>query len=377
MATIAMEAMVENKNNDSWSSNAFVVCINRNVYLNLQLHLEEECQVESVEMKDIHRRETNPSRKNNWAVSLPKRFSTNEANVSRLQTLYSLVQCTPDLSSPDCNRYAVYPFYNLTAVAIAAPPPQVVTSSGSVIIPKVGVTILFFIVGYCLLTRRTRKKNNPGQGDNVGTDITTIKSLQYDLNTIEVATNKFADSKKLGEGGFGVVYKGSFLNGKDIAVKRLSKSSGQSAEEFKNEVLDFYGYISPEFAMHGRFSEKSDVFSFGVLMLEIVCGKMNTGFCNSNHSENLLTHAWKHWKGGTIGLLCVQENPTGRPTMTRVVTMLSSSSVTLPVPQKNPFFFGSITGLSSGSVELEWDRNMDKSTSCSVDDASITRLYPR
>ncbi|GKV41740.1 hypothetical protein SLEP1_g49236 [Rubroshorea leprosula] len=151
--------------------------------------------------------------------------------------------------------------------------------------------------------------------------------------------------------------------------------------------------------MHGKFSEKSDVFSFGVLMLEIVCGKMNTGFYNSNHSENLLTQAWKHWKGGTvlelmdptlresnvsnevtrciqIGLLCVQENPTARPTMTRVVSMLSSSSVTLPALQKNAFFFGSITGLSSGSVELERDRNTDKSTSCSVNDASITRVYP-
>ncbi|GKV38779.1 hypothetical protein SLEP1_g46653 [Rubroshorea leprosula] len=63
--------------------------------------------------------------------------------------------------------------------------------------------------------------------------------------------------------------------------------------------------------------------------------------------------------------------------MTRVVTLLSSSSVTLPAPQKNAFFFGSITGLRSGCVELERDRNTDKSTSCFVDDASITRGYPR
>ena len=41
----------------------------------------------------------------------------------------------------------------------------------------------------------------------VGNDITTIESLQYDFSTIEVATNNFSDSNKLGEGGFGVVYK--------------------------------------------------------------------------------------------------------------------------------------------------------------------------
>jgi hypothetical protein len=38
------------------------------------------------------------------------------------------------------------------------------------------------------------------------------------------------------------------------------------------------GYMSPEYALEGLFSIKSDVFSFGVLLLEIVSGKKNTGF---------------------------------------------------------------------------------------------------
>lgn len=38
-------------------------------------------------------------------------------------------------------------------------------------------------------------------------DITTVDSLQFDFSTIEAATNKFSDDSKLGEGGFGVVYK--------------------------------------------------------------------------------------------------------------------------------------------------------------------------
>ena len=48
--------------------------------------------------------------------------------------------------------------------------------------------------------------------------------------------------------------------------------------------------MSPEYAMRGQFSVKSDVFSFGVLVLEIVSGKKNTDFYQSNHADDLLSH---------------------------------------------------------------------------------------
>ncbi|RHN66546.1 putative non-specific serine/threonine protein kinase [Medicago truncatula] len=54
----------------------------------------------------------------------------------------------------------------------------------------------------------------------------------FDLATILEATNNFSFDNKLGEGGFGPVYKGTFLNGQEIAVKRLSRSSGQGPKEF-------------------------------------------------------------------------------------------------------------------------------------------------
>ncbi|XP_056847630.1 receptor-like serine/threonine-protein kinase SD1-8 isoform X3 [Raphanus sativus] len=57
-----------------------------------------------------------------------------------------------------------------------------------------------------------------------------------DFETIAMATNNFSDYNKLGQGGFGIVYKGKLLNGKEIAVKRLSKMSLQGVDEFKNEV---------------------------------------------------------------------------------------------------------------------------------------------
>nr|XP_011460357.1 PREDICTED: G-type lectin S-receptor-like serine/threonine-protein kinase RKS1 [Fragaria vesca subsp. vesca] len=59
----------------------------------------------------------------------------------------------------------------------------------------------------------------------------------FDLSTISAATKKFSDSNKLGEGGFGPVYKGVLSSGTEIAVKRLCKNSGQGNEEFKNEVV--------------------------------------------------------------------------------------------------------------------------------------------
>lgn len=55
-------------------------------------------------------------------------------------------------------------------------------------------------------------------------------------------------------------------------------------------VLWFSGYMSPEYAIDGMFSIKSDVFSFGVLVLEIVSGKRNRGFSTNDHSLNLLGH---------------------------------------------------------------------------------------
>jgi serine/threonine protein kinase len=61
--------------------------------------------------------------------------------------------------------------------------------------------------------------------------------LHFDFETIRVATDDFSLTNKIGEGGFGVVYKGHLPDGLEIAVKRLSIHSGQGNAEFKTEVL--------------------------------------------------------------------------------------------------------------------------------------------
>ncbi|XP_052290615.1 cysteine-rich receptor-like protein kinase 10 isoform X2 [Citrus sinensis] len=213
----------------------------------------------------------------NQAVNNSRKFATRTANFTALQTLYSLAQCTPDLSSSDCNvclqaaiaelpnccsgktgaqvlipscivRYEFYPFYNLSATSPPPPAPRnillfpagksgISSSTIIAIVAPIAVTAVLFIVGLCYFIRKAKNKYNAVPEVNADNDITTLESLQFDFETIEVATNNFSTDNKLGEGGFGEVYKGVLPSGQEIAVKRLSRSSGQGGQEFKNEVV--------------------------------------------------------------------------------------------------------------------------------------------
>ncbi|KAJ9690117.1 hypothetical protein PVL29_012658 [Vitis rotundifolia] len=79
--------------------------------------------------------------------------------------------------------------------------------------------------------------------------------------------------------------------------------------------------MAPEYAMEGLFSVKSDTYSFGVLLLEILSGKKNSGLYSTDHSQNLLSH----------------EDPNDRPPMSSVALMLRSKWVNLPQPSAPPF----------------------------------------
>jgi serine/threonine protein kinase len=63
-----------------------------------------------------------------------------------------------------------------------------------------------------------------------------VQPILYAYNDLKVATKDFHPSNKLGEGGFGAVYKGILLDGTNVAVKLL-KNSHQQASEFLNEIV--------------------------------------------------------------------------------------------------------------------------------------------
>ncbi|KAG5622806.1 hypothetical protein H5410_008024 [Solanum commersonii] len=448
-----------------------------------------------------------------------RKFAANVFSAPDFQTIHALVQCTADLSAqgcynclsavysslPDCEcyakrgnyhlmpscivRYEPYSFFNESLLAEAPPPllspPQPVslplpppppgkadkTPRTTTIIVVLTVTVVIFIVciPVILMKRRKRKLVNKREittmlvkGIRDDDTSSSAESLQYEFSTIRAATDNFSNDNKLGQGGFGPVYKGKLSNGQEVAVKRLAANSGQGDLEFKNEVLlvarlehrnlvgllgfcfdgterlliyefvpnasldhflfgglargilylhedsrlriihrdlkasnvlldaemnpkisDFgmarlfamdesqgitskiagtYGYMAPEYAMQGKMSVKSDVFSFGVLVLEILGGQRNTCFINGEYVGNLLSYAWRNWREGTtsnlidpmlrgssglvsditrcihIALLCVQENVADRPTMAAVVLMLSSLSLALSVPSKPGYY---------------------------------------
>ncbi|KAL4628546.1 hypothetical protein ACB092_05G247100 [Castanea dentata] len=176
-----------------------------------------------------------------------KKFETSKVNISAFQTLYSLVQCTPDLSSTDCNFslqktainrlpiccggkqggrvlfpscniiYELYPFYDTPGLQ---PPPSPTSLGRQEGRSKMSTAMIVAIVAPISV--------------RAAYDITNVESMQFDFVTIESATNNFSEDNKLGEGGFG---QGTFPNRQEIAVKSLSKNSGQGAEQFKNEVV--------------------------------------------------------------------------------------------------------------------------------------------
>ncbi|KAF8669214.1 hypothetical protein HU200_051544 [Digitaria exilis] len=336
----------------------------------------------------------------------------------------------------------------------------------------------------------------------------------FPLEMVAAATDDFSAANKLGEGGFGHVYKGTLPGGEEVAVKRLSRSSGQGLEEFKNEVIliaklqhrnlvkllgcciqgeekilvyeympnksldaflfdparrglldwktrfhiiegiargllylhrdsrlrvvhrdlkasnilldrdmnpkisDFgmarifggeqnqvntdrvvgtLGYMSPEYAMEGLFSVRSDVYSFGILVLEIVSGQKNSSFHHMEGTINIVGHAWQLWSSGEgerlvdpavraaggsatevalrcvhMALLCVQDHACDRPDIAYVAMALGSDSSVLPRPKPPTFTLQCTSSDRDGLFE---GRQADESYSAS--DLTVTMLQGR
>lgn len=481
------------------------------------------------------------------AGTVPSRYATGVMDMERVSatypSVYSQARCTPDLPADECSaclrrllgmvnstkslrmggqmgvtrcyfRYDAFQFYAgqpLLSLPWPTAAPATLTKRRKnmlwviplVVVPLTAAAFLLFIC-YSRRLKRQRKgsrywRKRQGKNDEF---------CLFDFEELLEATSNFSEDSKLGEGGFGTVYKGQLREGLEIAVKRLASHSGQGFIEFQNELhliaklqhmnlvrllgccsqeeekilvyeylpnksLDYfifdenkralldwskliaiiegiahgllylhkhsrlliihrdlkpsnilldsemnpkisdfglakifssndtegnttrkvigtYGYMAPEYALKGIFSIKSDVFSFGVIILEILSGRRNSGQQQCGDFFNLLGHAWQLWRDGkwidlvdaslvpyshsakmmrciNIALLCVQENAVDRPTMGDVVSMLSSETMILDEPKQAAYI----------NVKVG---NEDSSTapgSSSIDDTTISVTIPR
>ncbi|KAK3141416.1 hypothetical protein QOZ80_4BG0333620 [Eleusine coracana subsp. coracana] len=280
-----------------------------------------------------------------------------------------------------------------------------------IILPST-VSLLLLLACIWIGCKRKSKGNYQGKKTQYSHTLQEVsnklgnESLEYpsiSLEDIITATNNFSYYNMLGKGGFGKVYKGMLEGGKEVAVKRLSKTSTQGVEEFRNEVvliaklqhrnllgcLPFCGYMSPEYAMEGSFSVKSDTYSFGVLLLEIVSGLKISSPNLIMDFPNLIAFAWSLWKDGKamelvdssvvdscschealrcihLALICVQDQPNARPLMSSIVFMLENEAVSLPTP-KQPVFFTRIRNSESDQSNEYIRRSLNNMTITTIE----------
>ncbi|KAI4346712.1 hypothetical protein L6164_007584 [Bauhinia variegata] len=167
-----------------------------------------------------------------------KHFATKTASLFRSQSLYTLAQCTPDLSPKDCNsclhdamgnispagrlggrvlypscnfRFELEPFYYNSPASAPAPTTtgERKKKSRTIIMVLLLVSVPMVVLGFCFYFQRKRRKKSRKDVllENFGDESATLESLQFNLRIIEAATNKFSQENRIGRGGFGEVYK--------------------------------------------------------------------------------------------------------------------------------------------------------------------------
>ncbi|KAK4851589.1 hypothetical protein QYF36_016584 [Acer negundo] len=329
------------------------------------------------------------------------------------------------------------------------------------------------LVMNCFCSRFKKKRASPPTHTvEVDEEVSGIQNTNlYSYKELRMATENFSPANKIGQGGFGSVYKGSLRDGTLAAIKVLSTNSRQGLREFLTEInviadikhdnlvkllgccvegnhrilvygylennslaqtllgrgqssiqfnwhtrhiicievargLAFLheelfpnnlthistrvagteGYLAPEYAIRGQLTRKADIYSFGVLLLEIVSGRSNTNKLLPLEEQYLLERAWELYESGDlvrlvdpslnedynieeahrylkIALLCTQDMPKLRPSMSTVVKMLTGEKDVNEEKISKP-------GLLSELLGLKVDKSRKKSDVIKYTDSS-------
>ncbi|XP_049373365.1 cysteine-rich receptor-like protein kinase 2 [Solanum verrucosum] len=186
-----------------------------------------------------------------------------------------------------------------------------------------------------------------------------------------------------------------------IADFGLARSFQEDKSHISTVLAGTLGYMAPEYLAHGQLTEKADVYSFGVLLLEIVTGRQNNKRKKDEDTVSIVSDVWEHFERGIVeelfdpnlmlhnchtinvqnevarvlhvGLLCTQEIPRLRPFMSKALKMLVMKDEELPPPTKPPF-------VDEKTMDLHdpWeDYSIKQGNSSSVANLSHSSFYPR
>ncbi|CAN6452099.1 unnamed protein product [Victoria cruziana] len=206
--------------------------------------------------------------------SLGSFFATGVSVLAESERIYALVQCVRDIPLEQCRwclqiassdiegclngkqsgrilrgscslAFGSHPFFSGDPTLVLLPQPDHGYKHPWIIavICFTGVLFLMAACVFCILRKRKQHLDELEQegvissnSENRGGKETGYDLPHISLKTVEDATRKFSESNKLGEGGYGPVYKGMLPDGRKVAVKRLSGRSRQGLKEFRNEV---------------------------------------------------------------------------------------------------------------------------------------------